>query len=132
MEGTTGSVRHLPTVRGSRARDLAGPGAGERHPPSPYCGSFSRATEANALSERASTVLTSNKGFEDWGQIFGDEAVAAAVIDRLVHHCHLVTIQGNSYRLREHTELWQALHAPQDPDSQAGRRRRSRQEVATI
>jgi IstB-like ATP binding protein len=55
-------------------------------------------------------VLTSNKGFEEWGDIFGDEVMAAALIDRLVHHCHLVTIRGNSYRLRQHTELWQALH----------------------
>lgn len=64
--------------------------------------------------ERASTVLTSNKGFEEWGEIFGDDVMAAALIDRLVHHCHLVTIRGNSYRLRQYTELWQALHAPPD------------------
>jgi DNA replication protein DnaC len=56
-------------------------------------------------------VLTSNKGFEDWGEVFGDEVMAAALIDRLVHHCHLVTIRGNSYRMRQHTELWQTLHA---------------------
>jgi hypothetical protein len=67
-----------------------------------------------------------------WGEMLGDEVMAAALIDRLVHHCHLVTIRGNSYRLREHTELWQALHAPQDPDPHAVRRRRTRQEVATI
>ena len=48
--------------------------------------------------ERASTVLTSNKGFEEWGEVFGDEVMAAALIDRLVHHCHLVTVRGNSYR----------------------------------
>jgi len=54
--------------------------------------------------EHASTVLTSNKGFEEWGDIFGDEVMAAALIDRLVHHCHLVTIRGNGYRLRQHTE----------------------------
>jgi IstB-like ATP binding protein len=47
--------------------------------------------------EQASTVLTSNRGFEDWGEIFGDDVMAAALIDRLVHHCHLVTIRGNSY-----------------------------------
>ena len=46
--------------------------------------------------EHASTVLTSNKGFEEWGEIFGDDVMAAALIDRLVHHCHLVTIRGNS------------------------------------
>jgi hypothetical protein len=56
--------------------------------------------------EHASTVLTSNKGFEEWGDIFGDDVMAAALIDRLVHHCHLVTIRGNSYRMRQHTELW--------------------------
>ena len=80
--------------------------------------------------EHASTVLTSNKGFEEWGDIFGDDVMAAALIDRLVHHCHLVTIRGNSYRLRQHTELWQTLHAPQDPEPTA-RRRRARQEATT-
>ena len=68
--------------------------------------------------EHASTVLTSNKGFEEWGEIFGDDVMAAALIDRLVHHCHLVTIRGNSYRMRQHTELWQALHAT--PGARAG------------
>jgi DNA replication protein DnaC len=60
--------------------------------------------------EHASTVLTSNKGFEDWGEIFGDEVMAAALIDRLVHHCHIVNIRGNSYRLRQHSELARRLH----------------------
>src|SRR5690606_10709361 len=81
--------------------------------------------------ETASTVLTSNKGFEEWGTIFGDEVMAAALIDRLVHHCHIVTIRGNSYRMRQHTELWQALHTTPDPDASSQRRRRTRQEVAT-
>jgi hypothetical protein len=79
--------------------------------------------------EQASTVLTSNKGFEDWCQIFGDDVMAAALIDRLVHHCHLVTIRGNSYRLRQHTELWQTLHA--NPEPEPARRRRARQEAST-
>jgi DNA replication protein DnaC len=57
--------------------------------------------------ERASTVLTSNKGFEDWGSVFGDEVMAAALIDRLLHHCHVVSIRGNSYRLRQQRDLWQ-------------------------
>src|SRR5262245_9099353 len=80
--------------------------------------------------ERASTVLTSNKGLEDWGEVFGDEVMAAALIDRLVHHCHLVTIRGNSYRIRQHAEVWQVLQAPQDPAPPA-RRQRTRQEAAT-
>ena len=61
-------------------------------------------------NERASTVLTSNKSFEEWGEIFGDEAMAAALIDRLVHHCHIVNIRGNSFRMRHHAELRSALH----------------------
>ena len=44
--------------------------------------------------EHASTILTSNKGFEEWGEIFGDDVMAAALIDRLVHHCHIVNIRG--------------------------------------
>jgi DNA replication protein DnaC len=82
-------------------------------------------------SEHASTVLTSNKGFEEWGEIFADDVMAAALIDRLVHHCHIVTIRGNSYRMRQHTDLWQALHTAPDPESGSSRRRRTRQEVAT-
>ena len=61
-------------------------------------------------SERASTVLTSNKGFEEWGTILGDEVMAAALLDRLLHHCHIVNIRGNSYRMRDRGELAQALH----------------------
>ncbi len=52
--------------------------------------------------EHASTVLTSNKSFEEWGEVLGDGVMAAALIDRLLHHCHIVNIRGNSYRMREH------------------------------
>jgi DNA replication protein DnaC len=62
--------------------------------------------------EHASTVLTSNKSFEEWGEIFGDEVMAAALIDRLLHHCHIVNIRGNSYRMRRHSELWRTLNSP--------------------
>lgn len=57
--------------------------------------------------EHASTVLTSNKSFEEWGAVLADEVMAAALIDRVLHHCHLVNIRGNSYRMREHADLWQ-------------------------
>ena len=63
----------------------------------------------NARHERASTVLTSNKGFEDWGAVLGDDVMAAALIDRLLHHCHIVNIRGNSYRMRAHQELWRSM-----------------------
>lgn len=59
--------------------------------------------------ERTATVLTSNKSFEEWGAVLGDEVMAAALIDRILHHCHLVNIRGNSYRMREHAKLWQNL-----------------------
>jgi DNA replication protein DnaC len=75
--------------------------------------------------ERASTVLTSNKSFEEWGDIFGDEALAAALIDRLVHHCHIVNIRGNSFRMRHHAELRSALH-PQESVPELKRRKHHR------
>ena len=67
----------------------------------------------NARHEQASTVLTSNKGFEEWGSVFGDEVMAAALIDRLLHHCHIVNISGNSYRMREHQQLRAAERQPE-------------------
>ena len=51
--------------------------------------------------ERASMVVTSNKPFSAWGEIFGDEVVAAAMIDRLVHHAEIVALKGDSYRLKD-------------------------------
>jgi DNA replication protein DnaC len=79
--------------------------------------------------EHASTVLTSNKGFEEWGEIFGDDVLASALIDRLVHHCHIVNIRGNSYRMRQHTDL-QHLLTPDDPAPHP-RRSRTRKEAPT-
>jgi len=71
--------------------------------------------------EHASTILTSNKSFEEWGEVFGDEVMAAALIDRLVHHCHIVNIRGNSYRLRQHAELARRLHGAQPVTTLPGR-----------
>jgi DNA replication protein DnaC len=51
--------------------------------------------------ERGSIVITSNRSFEAWGEILGDAMVAAALIDRLVHHATMITLKGKSYRLRE-------------------------------
>ena len=50
--------------------------------------------------ERASLIVTSNKPFGWWGEVFGDDVVAAATIDRLVHHAEVVALKGDSYRLR--------------------------------
>ncbi len=54
--------------------------------------------------ERGSIILTSNYNFEDWGQIFQDNVVAAAIIDRLVHHAKIFFINGSSYRLKSKLE----------------------------
>ncbi|MBO3682944.1 IS21-like element helper ATPase IstB [Streptomyces sp. NEAU-YJ-81] len=50
--------------------------------------------------EKGSIILTSNKTFGEWGQVFGDEVLATAILDRLLHHCEVVSINGNSYRLK--------------------------------
>jgi len=50
--------------------------------------------------EKGSIILTSNKAFSEWGQVFGDEVLATAILDRLLHHCEVVPINGNSYRLK--------------------------------
>ncbi len=55
----------------------------------------------SARYERASLIVTSNKPFSSWGEIFGDVVAAAAMIDRLVHHAEILALKGDSYRLRD-------------------------------
>jgi DNA replication protein DnaC len=55
----------------------------------------------SARYERASLIVTSNKPFGRWGEVFGDDVVAAAMIDRLVHHAEVVALKGDSYRLKD-------------------------------
>lgn len=59
----------------------------------------------NARYERGAIILTSNRGFSEWGEVFGDTVVAAALLDRLLHHAIVIEIAGNSFRLREHAKL---------------------------
>lgn len=59
----------------------------------------------NACYERSAMVMTSNRGFGEWAEIFGDAVVATALLDRLLHHAVVIPIEGNSYRLREHAAL---------------------------
>lgn len=54
----------------------------------------------SARYERASLIVTSNKPFGRWGEVFGDETVAAAMIDRLVHHADVIALKGDSYRIK--------------------------------
>ena len=51
--------------------------------------------------ERGSVLVTSNRAVGAWGTVFGDPVVATAILDRLLHHSHVLTIRGDSYRLRE-------------------------------
>ena len=55
----------------------------------------------SARYERGSIILTSNKGFAQWGEILGDTVIATAILDRLLHHSHVLNIRGESYRLRD-------------------------------
>ena len=51
--------------------------------------------------ERASMIVTSNKPFSAWGEIFGDPVVATAMVDRLIHHADIISLKGDSYRLKD-------------------------------
>ncbi len=83
----------------------------------------------NACYERSAMILTSNRSFGEWGEVFGDPVVAAALLDRLLHHAIVVPIEGSSYRLREHADLIpdhlrsRAIN-PSSADSQPRRRGR--------
>jgi DNA replication protein DnaC len=59
----------------------------------------------NARYEKGAMILTSNRGFAEWGEIFGDPVVATALLDRLLHHAAVFQIEGSSYRLRQHADL---------------------------
>ena len=51
--------------------------------------------------EKSSTIITSNKSFTEWEELFGDPVIATTILDRLLHHCRVVNIKGNSYRLKQ-------------------------------
>ena len=63
-------------------------------------------------STRRRTTRPGNKGFDEWGEAFGDDVMAGALIDRFVHHCHIVNICGNSYP-RPATRGWGSSTRPQ-------------------
>ena len=63
--------------------------------------------------ERASMIVTSNKSFLDWGEIFQDHVLATAILDRLLHHATTLNIKGESYRLKEKRRAGLLGQAPQ-------------------
>jgi DNA replication protein DnaC len=84
----------------------------------------------NACYEKTAMVLTSNRGFGEWGEIFGDLVVATALLDRLLHHAVVIQIEGSSYRLREHAQLlpehMRSRVAPSTPPGPPAKGRRGR------
>ncbi len=79
----------------------------------------------NARYERGAMILTSNRGFAEWGQVFGDPVIATALLDRLLHHAVVVHIEGSSYRMRQHADLLPPVQPPSaHPDAQPKRRGR--------
>jgi len=73
----------------------------------------------SARYERGSVIVTSNKPFTAWGEIFGDPVVAAAMIDRLVHHAEIISLKGDSYRLKDRhlTRQQDQTHTPRAADA---------------
>jgi DNA replication protein DnaC len=59
--------------------------------------------------EHGSIILTTNRGIADWGAIFEDTTVATAVLDRLLHHATVLSVTGESYRMRRHRDAINAL-----------------------
>lgn len=55
----------------------------------------------NKRYEKHSTIITTNKPFGQWGELFGDNMIANAILDRLIHHSHIINISGKSYRLKD-------------------------------
>ncbi len=70
--------------------------------------------------EHGSIVLTTNRGIADWGQIFDDTTVAAAILDRLLHHATVLTITGDSYRMRRHRDAIASLRPALTGRSEGG------------
>lgn len=69
-------------------------------------------TEANlffgfvsSMSERTSLIVTSNKGFDEWADFLGDATITTAILDRLIHHCEIINMTGESYRLAHHRSI---------------------------
>jgi DNA replication protein DnaC len=79
----------------------------------------------NARYERGAMILTSNHGFAEWGQVFGDPVIATALLDRLLHPVMVVHIEGSSYRMRQHADLLPPVPLP-DAHPGAQPRRRGR------
>jgi DNA replication protein DnaC len=59
----------------------------------------------SSMSERTSMIITSNKGFDEWAEFLGDATITTAILDRLIHHCEILNMTGNSYRLEHRKSI---------------------------
>lgn len=59
----------------------------------------------SSMSEKTSLIITSNKGFDEWVDFLGDATITTAILDRLIHHCEIINMTGNSYRLEHHRSI---------------------------
>lgn len=59
----------------------------------------------SAMSEKTSLIITSNKGFDEWADFLGDATITTAILDRLIHHCEIINMTGNSYRLEHRKSI---------------------------
>ncbi|KLU67659.1 transposase/IS protein [Desulfosporosinus acididurans] len=61
----------------------------------------------SSMSEKTSLIITSNKGFDEWADFLGDATITTAILDRLIHHCEILNMTGNSYRLQHRKTITQ-------------------------
>ncbi|AET66366.1 DNA replication protein [Desulfosporosinus orientis DSM 765] len=61
----------------------------------------------SSMSEKTSLIITSNKGFDEWVDFLGDATITTAILDRLIHHCEILNMTGNSYRLQHRKTITQ-------------------------
>ena len=59
----------------------------------------------SGMSEKTSLIITSNKGFDEWADFLGDATITTAILDRLIHHCEIINMTGNSYRLEHRKSI---------------------------
>lgn len=59
----------------------------------------------SSMDERVSVIITSNKGFDEWADFLGDATITTAILDRLIHHCEIISMSGNSYRLEHRKSI---------------------------
>jgi DNA replication protein DnaC len=62
---------------------------------------------ASSMSEKTSLIITSNKGFDEWADFLGDATITTAILDRLIHHCEILNMTGNSHRLQHRKTMTQ-------------------------